>query len=115
MIETYLDKNVELTIKHASLTWGDCSFTVMATNTIDPLSQANGFLGTGGGLTNSGKEIVLERMHSKFLGHQLLELLTDSACQAIEQQSKLYTWANLSGREEEVDGLTILALILARI
>jgi hypothetical protein len=54
-------------------------------------------------------------MHSKFLGHQLLELLTDSARQAIEQQSKLYTWANLSGRKEEVDGLTILALILARI
>jgi hypothetical protein len=73
------------------------------------------FLGTGGGLTNSGKEIVLERMHSKFLGHQLLELLTDSACQAIEQQGKLYTWANLSGHKEEVGGLTILALIFARI
>ncbi len=66
-------------------------------------------------MTNSEKEIVLKQMHSKFLGHQLLELLTDSARQAIEQQSKLYTWANLSGREEEVDGQTILALILARI
>jgi hypothetical protein len=43
LLETYSDENVELTIKHASLTWGDCSFTVMATNTIDPLSQANRF------------------------------------------------------------------------
>jgi hypothetical protein len=43
LLEAYLDENVELTIKHASLTWGDCSFTVMATNTIDPLSQANRF------------------------------------------------------------------------
>ncbi len=60
LLETYLDKNVKLTIKHASLTWGDCSFTVMATNTIDSLSQANEFSGTGGGLTNAGKELVLE-------------------------------------------------------
>ncbi len=50
-------------------------------------------------------------MHSKFLAHQLLELLTDSAPQAIEQQSALYMWT--SGREEEFDGLTILALVLA--
>jgi hypothetical protein len=54
-------------------------------------------------------------MHSKFLGHHLLKLLTDSACQAIEQQSSIYTWISQSGNEEEVDGLTILALILARI
>ncbi len=115
MLKTYLDKNFELTIKHASLTWGDCSFTVMATNTIDSLSQVNGFLGTGGGLSNAGKELVLEQMHSKFLGHQVLELLAELARQAIKQHSKLYTWTSVNGREEEVDGLTFLALILARI
>jgi hypothetical protein len=87
----------------------------MATNTIDSLSQANGFLGTGGGLTNAGKELVLERMHFKFLGHQVLKLLTKLACQLIKQHSKLYTWTSVNGRKEEVNGLTILALILARI
>ena len=54
-------------------------------------------------------------MHSKFLAHQLLELLTDSACQAIEEQSALYTWITANRHEEELDGLTILALVLARI
>ena len=113
ILERYSDDNVNLARKHASLTWGDRSFTVMATNTIGDFTVANGFLTAGGALTDDGKELVLERMHSKFLAHQLLELLTDSARQAIEQQSALYTWT--SGRDEELDGLTILALVLARI
>jgi hypothetical protein len=54
-------------------------------------------------------------MHSKILAHQLLELLTESACQAIEQQSALFTWTSGNRHEEEFNGLTILALILARI
>jgi len=51
-------------------------------------------------------------MHSKFLGHHLLELLSDSARQAIKQKSDLYTWSTVDGIDEEHDGLTILALIL---
>jgi hypothetical protein len=51
-------------------------------------------------------------MHSKFLGHQITELLTDSARQAIEQHSDFYTWVSQNGRKEEVEGLMILALIL---
>ena len=113
ILERYSDDNINLARKHASLTWGDRSFTIMATNTIGALTAANGFLNGAGALTNEGKELVLERMHSKFLAHQLLELLTDSARQAIEQQSALYTWT--SAKEEELDGLTILALVLARI
>ncbi len=54
-------------------------------------------------------------MHSKFLGHQIMELLTNSAFQAIEQHSDFYTWVSQNGQEEEVDGLTSLALILAHI
>jgi hypothetical protein len=50
-------------------------------------------------------------MHSKFLLHQLFELLNDSARQAIEQNSQLYTWTSVDGNEEETDGLTILAII----
>jgi hypothetical protein len=115
MHEHYSDKSIKLACKHASLTWGNCSFTIMASNTIEPLTSANGGLSCAGILTDNGKELVLERMHSKFLGHQIMELLTDSARQAIKQHSNLYTWVSQNGRKEEVDGLTLLALILARI
>jgi len=115
MLERYSDDNVNLARKHASLTWGDRSFTIMATNTIEDLTAANAFLTAGGALTDDGKELVLERMHSKILAHQLLELLTESACQAIEQQSALFTWTSGNRHEEEFNGLTILALVIARI
>jgi hypothetical protein len=42
-------------------------------------------------------------------------LLTDSARQAIEQQSSLYTWNTVNRYQEEIDGLMILALVLAQI
>ncbi len=87
----------------------------MSTTVIDDLTPANGFMSTAGNLNVLGKGLVLKRMHSKFLGHHLLELLTDLARQAIEQQSSLYTWTSNSGMEEEIDGLTVLALILSRI
>jgi hypothetical protein len=115
MLERYSDDNVNLARKHASLTWGDHSFTIMATNTIGDLTAANAFLTAGGALTDDGKELVLEQMHSKILAHQLLKLLTESARQAIEQQSALFTWTSGNRHEEEFNGLTILALILARI
>jgi hypothetical protein len=45
--------------------------------------------------------------------HQTLAMLTDEACQIIEQQSDLFTWKDLSGNgDEEMDGLKIVALIL---
>jgi hypothetical protein len=104
-LEKYSDSNIELVQKHASLTWGDCSLTLQP-NTIAKLTKANGFIYVNGNLMEEGKELVLEQMHSKFLGHHLLKLLTDSARQAIEQQSSIYTWISQSGNEEEVDGLT---------
>jgi hypothetical protein len=115
MLEKYSNENIDLAQKHASLSWGDCSFTLMHTNTIDNLTAANGFINVTGELTDSEKELILKRMHSKFLGHHLLDLLTDMARQAIKQQSSLYTWISASQTNEKVDGLTILMLILARI
>jgi hypothetical protein len=87
----------------------------MPMNTITELTQANHFLDATGDLTNAGKELVLEQMQSKFLGHHLLELLSNSAHQAIKQNSDIYTWSTLDGIDEEVDGMTLLALILGRI
>jgi hypothetical protein len=115
ILEHYSDENIVLACKHALLTWGGRSFIIMASKTIKPLTAANGGLVCAGALSEKGKELVLERMHSMFLGHQIMELLTPSAHQAIEQQANLYTCISKNGREEEVDGLTILALILARI
>jgi hypothetical protein len=100
MLEKYSDRNIELAQKHASLTWEDRSFTLMHANTINNLTAANGFNDATGDLTDSGKELVLKRMHSNFLGHHLLESLTDSACQAIKQQSSLYTWISASQTDE---------------
>jgi hypothetical protein len=88
MLERYSDGNVELAQKHASLIWGDRTFTV-STMVIDPLGAANGFASAAGTLNADGKKLVLKRMHSKFLGHQLLVLLTDSVRQAIKQQSSI--------------------------
>ena len=51
-------------------------------------------------------------MNSKFMAHQVMSLLTPTACQTVEQLKKLYTWVTPDGKEEEMDGLTILAIIL---
>jgi hypothetical protein len=115
MLKHYSDENIVLACKHASLTWGDQSFRITASNTIEPLPVANGGLVCAGTLPDKGNDLVLEQMHSKFLGHQIMELLTDSACQAIEQHPNQYTWISQNGHKEEVDGLMILALILGRI
>jgi hypothetical protein len=115
MLKYYLDSNIELACKHASLTWGNQSFTIMTLNIIEALTVANDCLGNAGALPEAGKDLVLKQMHSKFLGYQIMKLLTDSARQAIEQHSAFTTWVSQNRQEKEVDGLTILALILARI
>jgi hypothetical protein len=114
MLERYSDGNIELAQMHASLIWGDCTFTV-STTIMDDLTPMNGFMTGANNLNALGKGLVLKRMHSKFLGHHLLKLLTDPARQAIERKSSLYTWTSNSGIEEEINGLTVLALILSRI
>ena len=83
MLERYSDGNIELAQMHASLIWGDCTFTV-STTIMDDLTPMNGFMTGANNLNALGKGLVLKRMHSKFLGHHLPELLTDPARQAIE-------------------------------
>ncbi len=72
MLKHYLDSNIELARKHASLTWGNQSFTIRASNTIEALTVANGGLVCAGALAEAGKDLVLKQMHSKFLGHQIM-------------------------------------------
>ena len=65
--------------------------------------------------TKLGEVLQLTRMHSKFMAHQLMSLLTPTARQAVEQLKGLYTCCTPDGKEEEMDGLTILAVVLNRI
>jgi hypothetical protein len=45
--------------------------------------------------------------------YQTLAMITDEACQVIEQQSDIFTWKDPTGNEDkEMDGLRIVALIL---
>jgi hypothetical protein len=72
MLEHYLDSIIELACKQASLTWGYQSFTIMTLDIIEALTVANGGLGCARALTEAGKDLVLKRMHSKFLCHQII-------------------------------------------
>jgi hypothetical protein len=44
-----------------------------------------------------------------------LEILSSPVRQAIEQFKSVYTWTSPDGKDEEKDGLTILALVLDQI
>jgi len=102
---------------NASVTWGDDSFTAQIPQTIKEMTIANGLAMTPTNLkpTKSGEVLQLTRMHSKFMVHQLMSLLTPTARQAVEQLKELYTWCTPDGKEEEMDGLTILAIVLNRV
>jgi hypothetical protein len=82
---------------------------------ISNLTVAGGHLTTAGFLTQTGKDLIQGRLHSKILAHQILSMLTDNARQVNECQSDEYTWSDLAGLDEEMDGMTIVALILRRL
>jgi hypothetical protein len=85
--------------------------------TIKEMTIANGLAITPSNLKSSklGEVLQLQRMYLKFMAHQRILLLTPTARQAVEQHKGLYTWHTPDGKEEEMDGLTILAIILNRI
>ena len=116
VLDVYSDKLLNISQKMASVIWGDQSFTYQNPKAIEQLTQANGELTAHGGPTASGKKIIQQRILFKILAHQTLALLTDEARQVIEQTSDLYTWKDPTGVEDnEMDGLTIVALILRRL
>ncbi len=79
------------------------------------MTIANGLAMTPSNLKPSKPEGENHQMvcfHSKLLVHQLFERLSLAACQSIEQFKKLYTWTSPDRKDEETDGLTILALVM---
>jgi hypothetical protein len=112
LLEVYLDKLLEITQKHALLTWGDQSFTNHNPKVIRELNLGDGHLTVAGRLTVIGKAIIQEQINSKILAHQAIAMLSDEARQVIKRQSNLFVWKDENSTDEEMDGLTIIALIL---
>jgi hypothetical protein len=112
IMEVYSDKLLEIAQKHGSLTWGFETFTTQTPQVIHELTQANGELTGTDRLTIAGKEVIQKRLHSKIFAYQILSMLSGDACKVIERQSKEYTWTDSTGLDKEMDGMTILALIL---
>jgi hypothetical protein len=111
IMDDYDDKLLELAQKHALLTWGNKSFTNQSPKVISNLNATGGHLTTAGCLTQTRKYLIQGRLHSKILAHQILSMLTEDARQVIEHQLYEYTWSDLARLDEEMDGMTIVALI----
>jgi hypothetical protein len=95
---------------------GNQSFTAQDPKEIFALTAANGNLTTCGKLNTNGKKIIQQHILSKIIAYQTLAMLTGEARQVIEQQSNLFTWKDPTRNEDkEMDGLTIVALILWRL
>ncbi len=110
IMEIYSDKLLEISQKHASLTWGFGSFTNQTPQVICELTQTGRELTATGQLTTVRKEVIQKRLHSKILAFQILAKLCDDACKVIECQSEEYMWKDMNGLDEEMDGMTITAL-----
>ena len=86
MIENYSVDNIKITAINASVTWGDNSFTVQMPQTIKQMTIANGLAMTPTNLkpTKLSEVLKLMSMHSTFMAHQLMALLTQTALQAVK-------------------------------
>jgi hypothetical protein len=63
-------------------------------------------------LTADGKIVIQEQIYSKILAYQAMAMLSNDARQVIERQSNQFVWKDENDIDEEMDGLTIVALIL---
>jgi hypothetical protein len=113
--DVYDDKLLKLAQKHASPTWDNDSFTNQSPKEISDLTAAGGHLTTTSCITQTREDFIQGRLHSKILAHQILSMLTDDARQVIKRQPDEYTWSDSAGLDKEMDGMTIVALILRRL
>ena len=90
MIGNYSVDNLKITVINASVTWGDNSFTVQMPQTIKEMTIANGLamMPTNLKPTKLSEVLKLMRMHSTFMAHQLMALLTQTALQAVRQLNR---------------------------
>ena len=64
---------------------------------------------------NAGKNVLLDRMHSKFLGHHLYQQLNEKGQKYLKLESREYTYTSTDGCDTGHNGLSVLVLILSRI
>ncbi len=95
--------------------WGNGLFMSQPLRVIRELTQANGHITAAGWLTQHGKDIIQELLHSKIMASQIFAFLSNEAQTVIECQSNEYTWKDANGVDKEMDGMTIAALILWRL
>ena len=113
MLEHFSEANVKLAQKNATVLWGDGSWEEDAPKVIRNLNVGTEVV--AGAITTTGKNVLRDRMHSKILARQVVELLDEDARRSIMLEAAKYTWTSPDGRETEQDGLVILALVLARV
>jgi hypothetical protein len=90
IIDVYSNKLLDISQKHALLTWGNGSFTNQTPRVISELTQVDSHRTAAGQLTQSGKDIIQEWLHSKIMASQIFALLSDEAQKVIECQSNEY-------------------------
>ncbi len=112
IMDVYSNKLLDISQKHALLTWGNGLFTNQTPRVILEPTQADGHLTAAGQLTQSGKDIIQEWLHLKIMASQIFALLSNKAQKVIERQSNEYTWKDTNGVDEVMDDMTTNALIL---
>jgi hypothetical protein len=85
ILDVYNDKLLKLAQKHASITWGNDSFTVQSLKVISEITQVDGHLTAASRLTQKGKDLIQGCLYSKIIARQILSMLSDDAHQVIER------------------------------
>ena len=80
MLKAWNKTNFDTIQKNATMTWGNCSWTITADKQIVEFLQDGGDIDAGvrGGLNSRGKKCFNMRWKSKILSYQLLALLDEA-------------------------------------
>ena len=109
LLEEYAPNNVASARTYSFVIWSDGSFTFQNPQQIEELTIVSGGLTNHNlpRLTNNYKAKVQDRMHNKFMAHQIMSILDKSVVCAIQLRKKDHTWRSTDGRDIEVSGLTL--------
>jgi hypothetical protein len=91
ILEVYSDQTLEIAQKHASVTWGNKSFTNQTPKIISDLTPVDRHLNKYERLTPDGKQVIQEHILSDYFAYHVMDLIADDAHQVIERQCELYT------------------------
>ena len=115
LLENFSDTNIDATRKHATVIWGDASFTTTGPMVIHQLGVAEGELTNHNlpRLTPAGKDIIRDRLHSKILAYQLMAIQDDNGQRTLDLEKDLYTWKSADGCDTEYSGFSMVAIAMS--